>query len=177
MFTLVALQVSAGPAWRWVDADGTVHYSDRPVPGAVEVYLPDSTAPAARPAPPAAATSSAPPTATVPLEESAQYTQLAIASPMPDQTLWNIGGTLEVDVAVAPRLQNGHRLVLIYDGQQLNLVPSGTSFTLTEVFRGLHTVQAVIVDARNTQVLPSAPVQFMVQQTSIQNPNNPFRRN
>ena len=30
---------SAAPAWTWVDAEGTRHYSDRPVPGAEQVDL------------------------------------------------------------------------------------------------------------------------------------------
>lgn len=172
IFTLIALQASAGPAWRWVDAEGTTHYSDRPVPGAVEVYLPDATSPAPRTQ--SSATARAP-VSTVPLGESVQYTELAIASPTPDETLWNIEGTLAVDVAVAPRVQQGHRLALIFDGQQLPQQPSsGTSFTVTEVYRGLHTVQAVVLDSSNAPVLRSAPVQFMVQQPSLLNPN---RRN
>jgi hypothetical protein len=167
------MQVSAGPAWRWVDADGTVHYSDRPVPGATEVYLPDAATPAPIPQPSPAASQSAP-VAAVPVEQSAQYSQLAISSPAPQATLWNIGGELTVDVIVGPRLQQGHRLGLIYDGTLLNLPPtSGTSFSISDVFRGQHTVQAVILDSRNAQVLRSAPVQFMVQQTSLLNPNNP----
>ena len=170
------MQVSAGPAWRWVDADGTVHYSDRPVPGATQVYLPDATTPAPVPRPSQAASpgASSAATTTVPLGETAQYTQLAIASPAPQATLWNLGGVLTVDIVVGPRLQPGHRLGIIYDGALLNLpASSGTSFTLSEVYRGQHTVQAVILDASNSQVLRSAPVQFMVQQTSVLNPNNP----
>lgn len=167
------MQVSAGPAWRWVDADGTVHYSDRPVPGAVEVYLPDPSTP--RPPPQrstASQTGTAPASGTVPLGESAQYTRLAITSPQPQETLWNLGGTLTVEVAVAPRVQAGHRLALVYDGAQLPVPPSsGTTFTITEVYRGQHTVQAVVLDSSNTPVLRSAPVQFMVQQTSLLNPN------
>jgi hypothetical protein len=89
--------------------------------------------------------------------------------------LWNIEGVLTVDVVVAPRVQDGHRLGLIFDGAALNQPPSsGTSFTVNEVWRGQHTVQAVIFDASNEQVLRSAPVQFMVQQPSLLNPN---RRN
>lgn len=169
------MQVSAGPAWRWVDTDGTVHYSDRPVPGAVEVFLPDANAPT--PAPTPARNPATPAPASVALGESAQYVQLAIASPAPDATLWNIEGTLTVDVAVAPRVHEGHRLGLIFDGQPQSQSPSsGTSFTLDGVFRGQHTVQAVIINGANEQVLRSAPVQFMVQQTSVLNQNNPNNR-
>ena len=107
----------------WVDADGTVHYSDRPVPGATQVYLPDATTPAPVPRPSQAASpgASSAATTTVPLGETAQYTQLAISSPAPQATLWNLGGVLTVDIVVGPRLQPGHRLGIIYDGALLNL--------------------------------------------------------
>ena len=30
---------SGAPAWTWIDANGTVHFSDRPEPGAAQVEL------------------------------------------------------------------------------------------------------------------------------------------
>ena len=55
LLTAVALILLAGvalaQAYRWVDKDGVVHYSDRPEPGAEEVQLPEyrpSSAPTAR---------------------------------------------------------------------------------------------------------------------------------
>ena len=173
-FTLVAVQVSAGPAWRWVDADGTVHYSDRPMPGAVEVYLPDSNTAPPRPQNTAVPATMPAPTPAGDAGESGQYAQLAISSPVAGETLWNIEGNLSVDVTVTPRVAQGHRLVLIVDGAQLPLQPSGTSFTVTEIYRGQHTVQAAILDLAGNAVLRSAPVQFTVQQPSLLNPN---RRN
>ena len=60
---------------------------------------------------------------------------------------------------------------MLYDGERQSASPaSDLSFSLSEVYRGLHTVQAVILDSSNTPVLESLPVQFMVQQTSILNP-------
>jgi hypothetical protein len=166
---LATTVASAAPAWRWVDADGTVHYSDRPVPGATQVELPTTARPAtaARTSQPGAA----PVTPTT--QAGPGYTRFDIVSPAQQETLWNTGGTVTVQVEVQPGLQQGHRLDLMYDGERLNLAASGASFTLNEVFRGIHTVQAVIVDGSNTVLLRSLPVQFMVQQTSLQNPNNP----
>lgn len=166
---LATTVASAAPAWRWVDADGTVHYSDRPVPGATQVELPTTARPttAARTSQPGAQPAAATP------EAGPAYTRFDIVSPAQQETLWNTGGTVTVQVEVQPGLQQGHRLDLMYDGERLNLLASGSSFTLTEVFRGIHTVQAVIVDGSNNVLLRSLPVQFMVQQTSLQNPNNP----
>jgi hypothetical protein len=41
------------------------------------------------------------------------------------------------------------------------------------VFRGAHTLTAAVVDGEGRELAASAPVQFFVQQTSVQNPNNP----
>lgn len=169
---LAAMQVVAGPAWRWVDANGTVHYSDRPVPGAEEVYLPDASPAPPRPSTTAPSGPRAAATANGDSDDGAAtaYTRLAITSPAADETLWNLGGELNVSVAVAPALQQGHGITLYYDGAPVNATPAtGSSFTVTEVYRGSHTVHAEIVDARNMPLMRSVPVQFFVQQTSIQN--------
>ena len=169
---LAPMLAGAEPAWRWVDANGVVHYSDRPVPGAVEVDLPTSargTSVVATTSSRAAAPAQAPQAA----QSSQPYTRLDIVSPTQQETLWNIGATLDVQVAVEPQLQPGHQLDIVYDGERRRLVGTGTTLTLEEVYRGIHTIQAVIVDLSDTIVLRSAPVEFMVQQTSLRNPNNP----
>jgi hypothetical protein len=178
LLAVVAAQVSAETAWRWVDANGTIHYSDRPVPGAVEVQLPDTPARAAtRPesTPSPRATRQSETTAAEPAadeQEAAGYTRLAIASPSQDETLWNIEGVLEVVVDVEPRLQDGHRVVLIFDGERRNPVAGPNSrYTIDAVYRGQHTVQAAILDAGNSTLMESRPVQFTVQQPSLLNPN------
>lgn len=179
MILLAALApMLASAAWRWVDANGIVHYSDRPAPGAVEVELPTSarsTTPVASSASTTrtAATASAPVAAPTSATTGQPYTRFDVVSPTQQQTLWNLGGTLNVQVAVEPALLPGHRLDVTLDGQRQRVLATGTTLTLTEVYRGIHTVQAVIVDLSDSVVLRSNPVEFMVQQTSLQNPNNP----
>ncbi len=92
----------AAPAWTWVDANGTVHFSDRPVPGARQVELAGaqgfgSQAPASR-----GSTITAPPAS-----PGAQYQSIEIVSPADQETLWNIGATLNVQVQLEPgRIRN-----------------------------------------------------------------------
>ena len=51
-------------------------------------------------------------------------------------------------------------------------------FTLPNVFRGVHTLQALVIDEAGQTVQLSPPAQFVVQQTSTQNPNSlPGRNN
>lgn|SRR5690606_34193584 len=177
---LLALTIAAaaGPAsavtvWRWVDQNGVVHYSDRPVDGAERIELsgPQTYPGGQQGLPSATAERSA--TSPVPQQDQAPYRRFEIVAPAQQETLWNIGGTLAVTVALEPPLQPGHRLDVYLDGERRSLGATSTQLTVPEVYRGLHTLQAVVVDEAGSEVLRSLAVTFMVQQTSIQNPNNP----
>lgn len=153
----------AAPAWTWVDANGTVHFSDRPVPGARQVELAGaqafgSTAPVLR------GTANG-----QPASATALYQSVEIVSPSEQETLWNIGATLPVQVRFQPALQPGHRYDLVFDGQRRNLNAVAPSVTLPDVFRGAHTLQVVVLDAAGAEVTRSPARTFFVQQTSVRN--------
>jgi hypothetical protein len=158
---------SAQSAYRWVDENGQVHYSDRPMPGATEIELRSvqgySTPTRIEPSQSEGAASA---------EPAQPYRVFNVIRPAQQETLWNTGGTLNVELELEPGLQPGHRISVYLDGQRRDLSTTGLSVTLEEVWRGQHTLQAVIVDAAGNEVLRSLPATFMVQQTSIQNPNN-----
>ena len=80
-------------------------------------------------------------------------------------TLWNIGGTLDVQLELQPALQAGHQVRLYFDGAA-RTVP-GTSFQLDEVYRGEHTIQAEVVDESGELQIRSEGHRFYVQQTSV----------
>lgn len=177
---LSVTSVSGAPAWTWVDGNGTVHYSDTPVPGAKQIELTGAQGfgqasrtqqQASTPTPAAAsATPQAPASAT------AAYRTFNILSPGQQETLWNIGTNLNVQIALEPRLQPTHRLDVFIDGQRRNLNATGLTMLVPNITRGIHTMQAVIVDQGGAEVLRSLATTFMVQQTSIQNPNAPLAK-
>jgi hypothetical protein len=173
MWMVLLLPMSAGAVagemWRWVDANGVVHFSDRPHPGAERVELGSAqsyTAPAIPP-----------PRREQPEQEgepASLYSRLSIVSPSEGETLWNIGGELNVQIALEPLLASGHQLRIFLDGSQVEGVPQGaTQFTIGEVFRGERTLRASIVDAQGRELVSSETVTFFVQQTSVLNPNRP----
>ena len=92
-------------------------------------------------------------------------------SPAEQETLWNIGTNLPVQVRFQPALQPGHRYDLMYDGQRRNVNTVSPNVTLPDVFRGQHTLQVVVLDADGTEVMRSPARVFFVQQTSTLNPN------
>jgi hypothetical protein len=165
----VLLALGGAEVYRWVDADGVVHFSDRPRAGAERVVV--DVAPAIRVAPPPAATAARPAAEPGYLP----YRQVTIDSPAEDEVLWNIEGQLDVTFTVDPPLQAGHRLQLYLDGEPVaTLDPDSSNQTrLSAVYRGAHTLEAEVVDREGASLLRSEPLRFSVRQTSIQNPVNP----
>ncbi|HJR71458.1 MAG TPA: DUF4124 domain-containing protein [Gammaproteobacteria bacterium] len=167
LFALPAATASSAPAWTWVDANGTVHFSDRPVPGARQIELASAQSFGGTVPTPTGASAAAPnPTAPA-------YESIEIVSPSDQETLWNIGGTLNVVVQFQPPLQPGHRFDVAIDGQRRNLNTASPRTTVSDVFRGAHALQIVVIDTAGTEVMRSQPRSFFVQQTSIQSPTNP----
>jgi sensor domain CHASE-containing protein len=80
-----------------------------------------------------------------------------------------------VQLGINPGLQPGHRIDAYLDGQRVVIGQQAQQFTIPDVFRGLHTMYAVIRDAGGRELRRSPEVTFMVQQTSIANPVNPQR--
>ena len=167
---LYATALAADPAWTWVDANGRRHYSDRPVEGATQVELLGAqgfTESRATPPTPQPAGETAPATSTA--SQSVSYRSFTVSSPANEETLWNIGGILSVQVAIDPGLQPGHRVDAYFDGQRVVIGEQGPQFTVTEVYRGTHTLYAVIRDSSGRELRRSPVVTFTVQQTSIAN--------
>jgi len=162
----------AVPVYRWVDDNGQVNYSDRPGPGAVLIELstgaPTLEAGPSSPRGPQRATELRTPAV-------AAYETLAVLQPASRETLWGTAGRVEIAIGISPGLQSGHSLALFMDGELVQFGNHATGFLIEDVPRGEHTVQAVILDAAERELLRSAPVTFFVQQTSIHYPRNPGR--
>lgn len=156
-------------AYKWVDEDGVVHFSDRPQEGAERVDLPQAPR---RPPPPPAARQAA---AAQPAAETAQagqpfrYESLTIGAPLAEETLWNIEGVLNVRLNLQPALQPGHRIRVYFDGEPQMV--NRTSFQIDEVYRGVHNIQAEILDESGNMMIRSMPNRFYVQQNTIVRPN------
>jgi len=171
LFTTIAVLLAAGAvlaqAYRWVDEDGVVHFSDRPEPGAEVIQLPESSAPSPAPTP-RSTTSSAAAAARVsePEEEPVGYETLEITTPAPEETLWNIEGVLTVSLNLQPSLQPGHQVRVFFDGEE-RLMSRSTSFQVDEVYRGVHNIQVEVVNETGALMIRSQPNRFYVQQNSI----------
>lgn len=159
-----ASQASAATVlYRWVDSDGIVHYSDRPVPGAQKVQI--AAAQTYKSTPISGGTTrraSAQPAAP-------QYRSVAITSPTEGQTFTNTGGKIDGAAAVDPPLAAGHQLWFLIDGTRQPDPADGLAASF-DVGRGAHTLAAVITDDQGRELATAPPVTFYVLQHSIANP-------
>jgi hypothetical protein len=167
---LLLVQPALAQVYRWVDEDGVVHYTDRPVEGAEVVDLPESEGtefrrPASvRPTEPAA-------TGEEPDDQGFSYESFRIAQPSDEETLWNIGATLDVSLSLAPGLREGHEIEVWFDGSVVeSREPASLSFAIPEVYRGTHNLWARVLDSSGRVLIQSNEVTFYVQQTSVINP-------
>jgi hypothetical protein len=161
---LVMPFATAEEAYVWTDEDGVVHYSDRPVPGAKRIELAEPNT-SRSPAPRRLATEET--DGEQQSEDSApfRYESFEIVSPGAEDTLWNIEGVLNVSMALTPPLQPGHQVRVYFDGSPQ--MASGTSVQLQEVWRGVHNVQAEVLDETGKMLIRSQTNRFYVQQTTV----------
>ncbi len=168
LIAVLAASAVMAQAYRWVDEDGVVHYSDRPQEGAETIQLPQSNQPVRRLA-------LAPSTTTAAQEDGAEqpaaefsYDSIEISTPAAEETLWNIGGVLNVTLNVQPGLQPGHRVRVYFDGNEQMV--TGSSFQIQEVYRGVHNLQVEVLDETGKLMGRSQPNRFYVQQNTIRRP-------
>ena len=167
LLALFAAHGAQAQAYKWTDEDGVVHYSDRPEPGAEVINLPESQG-TRRAAAPAAAQTAATTGDDAAANQPFRYESLEVMAPSAEETLWNIGGVLNVSLALQPALQPGHQVRVYFDGTPRE-VP-GTSFQLEDVYRGVHNIQAEVLDEAGELQIRSLPNRFYVQQTTIVRP-------
>ncbi len=148
--TLNAAQTDT--VYRWVDKNGTVHYSDKKVAGAERISIqisPSHKVPAA----PAIA-----PTKTKPVaEQSNTKYRASITSPAHDSTLYENTGTISVNVDIKPAFEEGQTLQLLIDGTPVGEKHQSTTLLVTNVDRGSHNLQVQLID-KNGKIIASSEI-------------------
>ena len=174
LFTLMSLACSlalAATVYKWVDENGTVHYSDQPHANAQKVEVQ-----AAQTYPATATPSQAAAAANANAGNDAtdkSYRGCAIVNPQDGTQVANVD-TLGVSVRTDPGLHAGDQIFILMDGTALNGgSPTGAQFTITPVERGSHTLQAVVRDASGNLMCQTPGITVDVHQNSILNPANP----
>jgi uncharacterized protein DUF4124 len=174
---LAAAASAAGTTlYKWTDAQGVVHYSDSPQPGAEQVHVaPVQTysAPPAPATPPASRTSSSSGGASSSGSSGAAKAAVcSITAPQPDQSFFS-PDSVAIAVSVNPPLQDGDSLQVTYDGTPVSAADLNP--IIQEPSRGAHSVSASVRGPDGTVRCMAAPVTFNVQRPSALSPQSPVR--
>lgn len=96
------------------------------------------------------------------------YASLQILRPHQDETIHDNNGRVPVALHLVPALQTaqGHRIQILLDGRPYGSDRAGTQFTLDNVDRGTHTLQAMVVDRAGDKLIASDSVTFHLWRAS-----------
>jgi Domain of unknown function (DUF4124) len=166
---LLALPLVAAETWRWKDANGVVHYSDRPGPGAERVDI-RATQPSGQVAPPPSQVVVTAPQPAAEAPKFLPYTRCVVTSPKEQENL--VGpATVLATTEVVPGIQLDHQVRMLLNGLPYPEWPSREgAHTISELSRGTYTLQMRILDARGRQLCFGPAVTFFVRQPSVLSP-------
>ncbi|WJW75524.1 DUF4124 domain-containing protein [Thiohalobacter sp. IOR34] len=155
MFGLALLPLLAEAAvYKWVDENGTVHFSDKPHPNAEQIRLPKPSTYTPPPLP------SSQPAVKKPAAAPG-YERLQILEPQNDATIRNDAGEFSVRLLLQPDLRRGlgHRVLVELDGKVYPL-DSGLEYRFRNIDRGSHVLRARVVDGDGKELIASEPLTF-----------------
>jgi hypothetical protein len=166
---LVPFAAQALVVYKWTDAQGVVHFSDQPVPGAEKV-LTTSAPDHAGILGPGGARSPQP--ATQKTDKALSSARISIASPAPEQTFTG-GESVPVSLSVDGDLKPSWTVSWSLNGAQVQgQAPTATAFTLTDLARGVYTIEATITDAATGESKAADAVTFNVVRPSLLSPQH-----
>jgi hypothetical protein len=159
----IVLPCAARDVYKWTTEEGQTIYSDIYRPGAQKVSISVGTGDQIE--------SDLPPadSGQVTTANSA-YRTFEIAQPSNDETIRNDEGLVDVGLSLSPVLLPGHVIHVYLDGNRLVADLTTTQFSLNELNRGTHTLQAKVVDAEGKSQIATPTVSFHLRQAATGNP-------
>jgi hypothetical protein len=155
----------AATVYKWVDAQGVVHFSDQPHPQAQELNVQPKNLVST---PEAAASTS---TGSTPAGPSAPPYRCDLIRPENDEVFLNTT-SISTRVQIDPQLSAGDQIAIAIDGKRvLNQPTRGTEFVIQDIERGTHTIMIAVYDSSGKeQLCTTSTVTFHVRQPSVQAP-------
>ena len=158
--------VRAATVYKWTDADGVIHYSDQPEPGAEKILTSTGSLHGTLTAASSGAggAPSAKPKAT-----ASSFTQFAIVSPGKEETITG-NQPVAVHLALQPDLKPTQVITWSLNGTTVTQPPDATQFTLEDLPRGTYTLGATVTDQTSGERKSTESVTFYVVRTSLFSP-------
>jgi Domain of unknown function (DUF4124) len=161
VFLFAAFAADGAVIYKWTDADGVVHYSDQPVPGAEKIVTSSPTTNGIGGAVPASTPSQSPAKSA-----AVTYTQFSIESPTKEQVFFN-DEIIPIRLMLEPALRPNQTISWHLNGKELDdQPPTAVSFTLQSLVRGTYILAATITDSVTGESKTSDSVTFYMRQPS-----------
>ncbi|RKT44100.1 DUF4124 domain-containing protein [Thiocapsa rosea] len=144
--------------FRWVDADGRTHFSDRRPPDAAAQRIVPDTGSVGDSTPDGAT-----PSDDVPL--LGPYAAFDILTPAAGAVLLQQTDTLEIQLELEPPLLEGHRLDLMLDDRAVPVEAGSTRFQIKGVGFEAHRIQARVQDALGMVVATTPSLELELRQS------------
>jgi hypothetical protein len=165
---LAAFAGNAAVIYKWTDADGVVHFSDQPVPGAekIEVSQAPRVGTFGEKLPPSQTV--AKPTPSKP----ADYTQFVLSTPTAEQVFFG-DDPVTAHLNLDPGLLPNHSITWYLNGAPLTEQPiDAVSISLKQLARGAYTVSATVSDSASGETRSTDAVTFYVREPSALSPQH-----
>lgn len=165
LLLLLVVAVNAPAAvYKWVDAEGNIHYGDQPPAGAPAdpLKLPGLST-YRTPAQDAGDLADG----TTPQAPFSGYTRIAIARPKANAVVRNNQQRVPVQITLEPALQPAHHLVIYLDNKPVGGPVTTLSMHLQGVERGGHSLKVEVVDAGDKTLAVSSTVYFTLRQAAL----------
>lgn len=147
--------------YKYLDENGNVAYSDKPVDGAKKLHI--------RVHDPSAEEDDIETSEDGEFNEDdevIEYQALEMLNPTPGKVVSDRSGSVQVILLPQPRLSPRHKLIITVDGKDISR-GQHTNINLTNVARGPHTVSARIIDEFGALMIESGSVSFTVSSTFL----------
>lgn len=154
-----------------VEKDGSKTYSDRPIPGGQPVEVATAQTYSAPPTPSTTSSAGVPREQRL-LEEMDDFRYSSCIVTPTNDTSYTNPESVHVSFSATPALIANHTVVVTVDGQPIPGGPNAMSATFTTIYRGSHTVAAVVKNQYG-KTMCQATSTFHVIRPSL---NSPTRR-
>lgn len=163
IFSLLLFTVMSHAAvYKWIDKDGKIHYSDKPITNSEVVEFKSNTQ--------NQITIQAPKSSASDKEEqikpSTQYT-MSILTPKEDETIRDNNGDITIMATITPDLKPKHLLVILMDDKVIGPPQETPIFSLKNIDRGEHSFVIKAVAQNGKQLATTPPRKIFLHRAII----------
>ena len=161
IFLLFFTVLAHSAVYKWVDKDGKVHYSDKPVENSEAVEFKSNTQNKIKLQIPVSIDSG------TAKEDSTPSYELVITSPTEEETIRDNEGNITIMATISPDLGTKHLLVLLMDGTVVGAPQNTPIFNLKNIDRGEHSFEIKAIAQNGKQLASTSPRTIFLHRSII----------